>query len=412
MGRPPESVIWGTFRMSASLAKSDIKHAALFLVPLVLLYGGIVYWTDCLGFPLQKDEVHFWPTSLSFSEVLLPTAEQLRSYNELNTPLPFLVFGWIEHFFHAGISAARFFNLSISFAIVCMIGLRNGRPTSSSLLSAIGVLSFPYFIGASMHLYTDIIAAFFAVLGVAAHQRRSYYLAAAFFILGIACRQYILAFPAAILAHEVFHFRRGVEMQIAALASPCVAASSIFGWYIFFGGPAPEPAIRAQAIVTADTFRAFPDHSLYFLSTVGAYFVLPEAILFRRLPSLPSHKQTLLIVVIVAALFLLFPPLSNTNYPIPTMGFMDKAAHLILPDLIRLLLFLALALITCIRFHRPSLTAFLVYTNAAIMIKAHIAWDKYTLPLLVVLWFLGSRNGVQAAEQRAAPGPGNTPGKN
>lgn len=377
--------------MSTEPAKVDISYVVRFMVPLVLLYAGIVYWTDCLGFPPQKDELHYWPTSLSFSEVWIPTLEQLRSYNELSTPLAFVTFGWIEHLFHGGISVGRFLNLLLSFAIVCLIGLPKGRPTSTSVLSAIGILSFPYFLGTSTHLYTDIIAALFAVLGVAAHRRRSYSLAALFFILGIASRQYILAFPAAIAVYELFHFRRGVETRVAALVSPCVAASTIAGWVFFFGGPAPLMAIQEQGVVTADIFRVFPDHSLYFLATVGAYFVLPEAILFRRLPSVPSQKKVILITVILAVLFLLFPPLHNTNYPIATMGFLDKAAHLFFPDFIRLLLFFALALATCIRFRRPSFTSLIVFANAAIMIKAHVAWDKYALPLLVVLWFLSSR---------------------
>jgi len=384
--------------MNSSSSRSGLTHSVLFLAALVFLYGGIFYGTNFLSFPPEKDELHFWPTSLSFSQTFLPTIEQLRSYNELNTPLPFVVFGWVEHIFHAGIAGGRFFNLVVSFAIVCIIGFCKGKPTLSTVLPVVGLLSFPYFLGVSTHLYTDVIAAFFAVLGVAAHQRRAYYFSVAFFILAIACRQYMLAFPVAVFASEAIRPRRDSGRCFAALASPCIAAFSILGWYIFFGGLAPEVAVREQAIATADTLRFFPNHALYFLATVGVYFVIPEAVLFRRLPSLPSLKQSLLIVTLMAALFLLFPPLNNSNYPIPTMGFMDKAARLLLPDVLRLILFYLCALLACFRFCSATPLAFLVYANAGVMMKAHIAWDKYTLPLLVVLWFLIALDARQAVK--------------
>ena len=97
-------------------------------------------------------------------------------------------------------------------------------------------------------------------------------------------------------------------------------------------------------------------------------------------------------------LFLAFPTLGNVDYPIPTMGFLDKAARSVLSDPLRVCVFYFLALVACVRFSRVDLDGVLVYVNALIMLKAHIGWDKYVLPLLVALWYLRARETRDASD--------------
>lgn len=58
-----------------------------------------------------------------------------------------------------------------------------------------------------------------------------------------------------------------------------------------------------------------------------------------------------------------------------------------------------LAFLACIRFAKPNLMAFLIFFNAAIMIKAH-PWDRYVLPMVVAFWYLKS---IDAADQFSIP---------
>ena len=51
-----------------------------------MVIAGSLNW---LAFDPVKDEVHFWATSLEFAQQPLPSFDLLRSYGELNTPLPF-----------------------------------------------------------------------------------------------------------------------------------------------------------------------------------------------------------------------------------------------------------------------------------------------------------------------------------
>jgi hypothetical protein len=72
------------------------------------------------------------------------------------------------------------------------------------------------------------------------------------------------------------------------------------------------------------------------------------------------------------------------------MGYMDKLFRMIGGDFFRMTLFYILALIACLRFLVMNLESLFVLTNVLMMLKSHIAWDKYLLPLIVILWFLNA----------------------
>ena len=84
------------------MGRSLREKRVLFLLSVALLYAALFVWRDCLQGPPQWDEVSFWQTSLTFSDRLIPTLDQLRNYEELNTPLPFVLFGMLEYLFHQG----------------------------------------------------------------------------------------------------------------------------------------------------------------------------------------------------------------------------------------------------------------------------------------------------------------------
>src|SRR5206468_1447664 len=153
------------------------------------LYLGLFLFYDKLRFPMIWDENHFWRTTLLFSKSLIPDFRLLRSYNELNTPLPFIIFGALAHQFKDGLFAGRFLNLIVSLIITCAIGLPIGRKGGRSILAAAGLLIVPYYLWLSTHLYTDILSVFFVVAGFWLYVRNNHVLSSIPFILAIACRQ-------------------------------------------------------------------------------------------------------------------------------------------------------------------------------------------------------------------------------
>ncbi|MDB5554965.1 MAG: hypothetical protein JWL86_4949 [Rhizobium sp.] len=272
---------------------------------------------------------------------------------------------------------------SMGTLAIILLGANFSRRSAMAML---GLLFFPYFWYLAPLLYTDATAVFFAVAGFALGLRGRNWAAGALFVLGIACRQYIVAFPLAIVAFRYIQ-ARSLRAAVARETFPLLLSIfSLLIWYRFFGGAGPKVAIDAQAIRAG---HIYPNHAVYFLTTVGVYFVVVEAIIFRSLKASVSATQCV-IAVSVAVLFLLFPPLVNVNTVTDTMGYLDKAVRLLLPDSMRMIVFLMLAIATCLRFSPFSLAGLVVYANAALMLFAHVAWDKYALPAIAVLWLLSS----------------------
>jgi hypothetical protein len=374
-------------KVSSEIQSKDEFYS---LLALTIVYVIIFFISDSLKFPVRKDEVHFWPTTVLFSKSLFPSLELLKTYGELNTPLPFIIFGFFERLFNGGIFVGRFINFVLSYIIMAVILLREKEHKKTSFLAVLSILIFPYYIGCSVHLYTDIIASFFSLLGIMLYSRNRYILGCLAFILAVSSRQYMVAFPAALFLSEMFQTKGNLFKEIFRWASLLLAILSLFGWFLLFGGFGPQNEVMRQNISTAGFNRFFPEHCLYFFSSLGIYFVIPETILFGNfsfLKGILSRKGAFLSIVLFI-LFVIFPPLQNTDYFMPTMGYFDKAVRTFMPDMLRMFLFYVLALVTCLRFSKINLSFWLLFVNSLLMMKSHIAWEKYIMPLLIVLWYV------------------------
>ncbi len=378
-----------------------MTQSKVFFGFVAVVFIGVLIGFNFLRFPIRADELHFWPTSLWLFHDGIPSVERLRSYNELSTPLPFLIFGGLEQVFHGGIAGGRAINLAASLAIVMLIGAA-GKFSTRSILSVAGLLAFPYFLLVAVHLYTDALAALFTVAGAALHLRRRHWPAAVCFIMGIACRQYIVAFPLAFAIHGVLQRIHAKRIVIdGELAAPTIATASLAGWYLFFGAAGPQPALAAQHIAVG---HLYPEHGLYFLTCIGVYFVVAECILFRSVePLLQPAPSSIAIALLMSILFWFSPPIENLTI-VPTMGYFDIAMRAVLSTPARMILYWALVVVACLRFRPGSLGGLMLYANAIIMTGAHLAWDKYALPLLTVLWLLKSadRLDMKSASEREA----------
>lgn len=358
------------------------RLSLLTALSLVLLYVIVFLLFDQLLFPPIRDEPDFWRASLNFSDRLIPQLADLKNYKELNTPLPFVVFGILEHVWQGGIFAGRLLNLALSLGIAAIVAFPTGRASKQSILAVCGLLSFPYYLLLSTHLFTDIFATFFVLIGIWFYTRDRHLISGFAFILAIASRQLMLAFPVAIAIYELL---KGSQIRFRPRMSwlaPLAAASTIFGWIWFFNGLAPAAAIeQAKTPEVQKTLWMFSlSPSLYFLSTIGLYFVLPEWLLFSRKIVKPYWtKQRSALAGALMLLFVLFPVRE-------AHGLLMKGAE-VLPSLqLENLLLYGLALLTCVRFLRYNLAFWLLLANCGLMLKAY-PWDKYALALLAVFWF-------------------------
>ena len=379
--------------MTIQLNRSQQKFVLLLLI--AAIYTVLIIQFDFLNGIKIKDEGHFWETSLTFSDTLIPSMEDLRNYQELNTPLPFMVFGVLEYFFHQGIFAGRLLNLILSLIIVFTIAWPNKAKQGRGLSCLIGLLTCPYFLLNSVRLYTDIIACFCLLMGFIAYVRNRHLLSSIAFILAIASRQYMLAFPMAIATYEFIVSLTKIKTtrqfdlsQQWRWIAPSIAVLSIFGWIYLFQGLAPSSGIEEMApTVQKSTWDIQPSNATYFLSFVSVFIVIPEFILFTPQSILQSLKQKWRKVALIALGLLLFciifPP------PTGSEGIFSLVLNLLHYEILKQALFYVLALIACIRFSQPNLIFISILFNCLIMMKAH-TWSKYVLPLSVVFWYLKS----------------------
>ncbi|PYT04308.1 MAG: hypothetical protein DMF60_15730, partial [Acidobacteria bacterium] len=257
------------------------RVALLFCLSLLALYSGLFLFYHELRFPMIWDEQPYWRTSLLISKSVIPDLRLLRNYDQLNTPLPFIIFGALEYFFKDGLFVGRMLNLVLSLIMACAIGVSLARTSKRRILAALGLVSFPYYLWLSCHLYTDIVATFFVFAGFWLWLRNRHVLSCLSFVLAIACRQYMLAFPLSLAVYEFtsafdaarkFASVTSVANRMFQAISRCVAPSAacltIFGWFWLFGGMAPRSGVALWITPTVQrhTWAFAVDSSLYFLA--------------------------------------------------------------------------------------------------------------------------------------------------
>ena len=380
--------------MNIKLNRSGQKF--IFLLLITIIYTLLVIKFDFLqGIPV-KDEPHFWETSVTLSENIIPSLGDLRDYKELNTPLPFIIFGALENPFNQGIFAGRLLNVILSLIMVFIIGWPSRRKGSRAILCIVGLFASPYFLLSSASLVTDIIACFWLLLGFVAYVRDRHLLSSIAFILAIASRQYMLAFPVAIALYEFIialaRTRSSKKFDLSKhwrWIAPSIAALSIFGWFYIFQGLAPQTGIEEMApTIQKTTWFLKPNRAVYFLAFTTIFIVIPEFILFHPISKIKALKhQPWRKIAIIAVVWLIYclvfiPPTSSE-------GMFSIVLNLLRYEVVKIALFYVLSLLACIRFARPNLMFLCIVTNCVILMKAHY-WSKYVLPIAVVFWYLKS----------------------
>ncbi|MEN8184615.1 MAG: hypothetical protein ABFS46_18995 [Myxococcota bacterium] len=265
-----------------------------------------------------------------------------------------------------------------------------------------GLLLYPYTIPLSIHLYTDLPAAFFVVLGFWLYGRQHAGASALAFALAIATRQYMVTFPLALAAAELAPsvFQRAGRPPARALLL-LLAAASIAAWAFFFEGLAPSPGLDEWPRHVISLAGLVPGYGLHLLTCVGAFFVVPEWLLLRRSGRLTDlfSSRNLLLGAGVSLAFLFFQRLS----PDVELGALNRVSLLVLPPemlgawslAIRQTLFAGLAWLACVRFARFDLVFWMLLANVLLMFAAHKGWEKYHLPVIASLWLLRSLRDLE-----------------
>jgi hypothetical protein len=121
------------------------------------------------------------------------------------------------------------------------------------------------------------------------------------------------------------------------------------------------------------------------MACIGIYYGIPSLVLRRdRLKDEVTAGGAVVLAVLLLALFFLYRTRTSIS-PRRESSTGSSEAQAAIPDVLS---FFLLALIAAVRVRGSLLAALLLASNAVLMMKAHIACDKYALPLIVVLWYL------------------------
>lgn len=393
---------------------SIFKQKLLFLLITAVFFGLLLFRLEFLTAPQIYDEIPFWNASLEFSDRLIPTLSSLRNYSELNTPLPFIIYGALERISGRGFIAGRLLNIALLLAVSVAIGWP--KPSNyynqRSLLCLIGLLLFPYNFIYGGRLYTDVIASTFVLLGIVSHQQNRHLLSSISFILAISSRQFMVAFPAAVALYEFAaalpQLKHPSQIDLSKQQRwlfPLAATLSLLGWIYLFQGLTPqaeEALTKVDPRVQTTAWAVAPGRAINYLSSVATYIVIPEFLLFRRWRNFSFSKQQRRLTIVAAAMLvaiaIVSPPLLYARNAINLIaGIFNNTQY----EYIGAAIYCLFSLLVIIRFSKPSLLSVMVLTNSLIMAKVY-PWDKYLWPFVIVFWYLKATQPIENQYFRAA----------
>ena len=184
---------------------SSQPRALILLISFLLFYQTALYVGIGLRQPLWADEGHFIETIKQFDQDL--SLVQIKTYNEMSTPLPFIIYALWGKLAGFQPNQLRFLSLIIAFLTFLTFFIfyqeTSKRPDISILLTLFLVFQ-PYVLGLTVFVYTDMLALFFLALTLLAfHKKKSVLLT--FSVAGaLLCRQYYIFIPVSLGIYFLF----------------------------------------------------------------------------------------------------------------------------------------------------------------------------------------------------------------
>lgn len=383
-------------------SKKLYTSLAIFIIFVVIFFlkqkfNGILY----------QDEFHYLPTAVFFSHEPVPSADLLKSYNELNTPLPFILGGWVVNIFGENIQYLRLLTFGVSFLLLMTFIWSAPNNSKRFFLCLAGLMVFPNYYLCSVYYYTDIFAMISVLAGIVAYLKRAHLVGLLFFVAAISCRQYMLAFPAAIVAYEFLELLKkssGLNQFLKNIFTDktwiyyALAVLSIIPWVLLWHGPAPAAVMAEQHYDSNKIVNYNFGFVIYASVCLAVYYVIPEVLISGKIKYFIDYPRNyprlfIALVAIVITLITFFPAKQafNPYFTWPYLGYIDQLFTTIgLTGFVKQICFGVLMLVTLMRFISPyfNLASCVVAINVLLLGKAQLSWDKYSLPMIMALWFL------------------------
>ena len=290
--------------MTSHYTRNNGTRVVLILLAVFIAGYAVTLTTFGLHRPCWHDECHFVETIRLF--ISDPSLSTLRHYNEMSTPLPFILYAAWGTVFGDSLVSLRLLSVIIAVITICAyfyFFLKElGRPTAALFLTVFLALN-PYMAGASIFVFTDMLAMLFLVLLCFAIRNRSPGLSFVASAAGLLCRQYFLFVVIASVAYCVWCFflqkKRRDVFTAAGLAAGIIPLVALF---FLWKGFCPVNEYRMRYM--NDAFVFHPNSvTLYGLQLF--VYMLPVIYCFWK--PLYLNRRRLIIALVASCSYWIFP---------------------------------------------------------------------------------------------------------
>lgn len=349
--------------------------------------------------PYPGDEQRYINTAREFGQGL--SWHLLQTYEEMSTPLPFVVFGAWGQGFGYSLPAMRIAALLMGLSTLLVLhhfARLTLRDSWLSLAVTLFWLVHPYVILLSVFVYTDILAMLFLMLAAVAVARRQPMLLAVGMMGGLLCRQYLVFAVAAAGVYYVLRYLHHREKRdVAMLVAIGVALLPMAGLVLLWGGLSPANEMKQLYLDRGLSFH--PRAAVLYVCQMFIY-LLPWVWLARR--QIFASRKAAAIAVVIALVYWVFPirpSRSAVAAEYETVGLFDRLLHVCLPwqgarDVwyfaclaVGLMVVWAVMRDAVRRWRAKELDAIWfaelgVFWFLLVMPMSYLAWEKYFLPVL------------------------------
>ena len=349
------------------------------------------------------DEYHFVKTIHYFGKT--PILSALYNYEEMSTPLPFLTYALWGKMTGFQLPHLRIFSLIIAFCTYLAIFSFFKRHLSqrTSLFAVVFLACIPYFAGASIFVFTDMMAILFLALAFLAAEKRKPVLLSISLAAAVLSRQYFI-----FLVPPFFFFyalrlyflknRSEAYFAIGTLLS-CIPLGALF---LYWGGSCPVN--ETQKMYVSNAFLFHPEFLSLYIGQIFLY-ALPFTLYYWK--KFYLNRRILVSSLILSSFYLISPikpsaPAIEVNKL--TVGYFHRFLTLFLNDtMIHVVFYLCflLALPLLLTFIFNAISNFrnrnfsLVFLSELSLLFflitmsfSYLLWEKYFIPILPLVLFL------------------------
>lgn len=375
------------------------KHTLLLVLYLIVYLSAISFG---FGFnhELWVDEGHFYKTIKLFTVDF--SVETLRTYNEVISPLTFIIYALWAKIFGADLAILRVFSLLVAFVTYCRFYqlLQYHFNGQWALLLTIFLSLNPYMIGVSFFCYTDMLTVLLSIEIALAIISTSVFRLLIFSILALYARQYNITVLIAVglyyllIKNEMgqINWKNAFLMFVPLLAFLPLA--------ILWKGLAPDSEMHSL-------LNNYSYHYQLIALTTYAYTVCIYCTPFSTIWLFRNYTfqfKELLFVTALTSVFYYFYPVTAAACSIHdgsyTVGLFHKVLVMVFKNnyVVHLVLFLAVlvAVITLVQLTKKIIPYLLVYKPDSIKLFyllnvmtlflvlpfSYQIWEKYVLNIL------------------------------